>query len=398
MNGEKLNQSAQDYQHKSKLNAQHFNKNRFRSPRAKSSTDSQPTFLQKHWVGFAIISAACLLTAGFVYFMLNRIDFNTQTDTDLTLRKKPQPPKFYTQLSHQEVSDQVATTKPITAIMIGNSPDARPQSGLKDAELVFEAIAEGGITRFLCLYQTNKPQLIGPVRSLREYYVDWLTPFNASVAHVGGSREALNIVRNGRYRDIDQFFNGQFYWRASDRYAPHNVYTSFAKLDTLNAQRGYLNSEITMFKRQIFKSPAQLTQSKTTPQLPAAQNINFKISGPLYNVAYRYDPTTNQYRRQVGGRDHLDREKGQIAPNAVIAISTDMQHILEDGYRERITTIGQDKAYIFQNGQVIEGTWKKADRQQQIHFYDNQQQEIAINSGQVWISVIPKTSGKVTWQ
>ena len=107
--------------------------------------------------------------------------------------------------------------------MIENSPDARPQSGLKAAGVVYEAIAEGGITRFMALYQTSKPELIGPVRSLRMYYLDWFAPYSASIAHVGGSLNALTEARSGKYRDLDQFFNSQTYWRASDRYAPHNV-------------------------------------------------------------------------------------------------------------------------------------------------------------------------------
>ncbi|HEY5695624.1 MAG TPA: DUF3048 domain-containing protein, partial [Candidatus Saccharimonadales bacterium] len=113
-------------------------------------------------------------------------------------KPKPKPaPVYYSPLTGEKVADQAATLMPVTAIMIENSPDARPQSGIKQAGVVFEAIAEGGITRFLTLHQQDKPQMIGPVRSLRMYYVDWLAPFNASVAHVGGSLFALNEVRNG---------------------------------------------------------------------------------------------------------------------------------------------------------------------------------------------------------
>ncbi|MCA9340125.1 MAG: DUF3048 domain-containing protein, partial [Candidatus Saccharibacteria bacterium] len=90
----------------------------------------------------------------------------------------PQAPKFYSPLTGREVKDSAATTQAVTAIMIENSPDARPQSGLKQAGVVYEAIAEGGITRFLAIYQEAKPQLIGPVRSVRMYYIDWSAPYN----------------------------------------------------------------------------------------------------------------------------------------------------------------------------------------------------------------------------
>ena len=215
------------------------------------------------------------------------------------------------------------------------------------------------------------------------------TPFQPSVAHVGGSAEALKMIRNGSYRDIDQFFNGQYYWRATDRYAPHNVYTTFTKLDSLNKAKGYTSSTVDSFARQITKPPKESEIN--------VKNIDLKISGPLYNVRYTYDPKTNTYHRQVGGRAHLDREKGQIAPTTVIAIKTNMQRVLQDGYREQLTTIGQEKAYIFQNGQVIEATWKKPARDKQIRFYNNKNQEIAINTGQVWITAIPNASGQVSW-
>lgn len=119
-----------------------------------------------------------------------------------TTKKVVEKPKtiYYSPLSGEAVADQTAT-KAVTAIMLENSPDARPQSGLKDAEVVYEAVAEGGITRFLALYQQKQPETIGPVRSIRMYYVDWLTPYNASVAHVGGSAAALQLVRNGGYPD-----------------------------------------------------------------------------------------------------------------------------------------------------------------------------------------------------
>src|SRR5690606_11343443 len=148
-----------------------------------------------------------------------------------------------------EVKNKEATTQEVTAIMIENSPDARPQSGLKESGVVFEAIAEGGITRFQVLYQEDKPQLIGPVRSLRPYFVEWAAPFDASIAHIGGSYNALQEVRNGQYKDIDQFFNGDTYWRSTDRYAPHNVYTNFKNLDALNTKKGFTVSKFDGFPR-----------------------------------------------------------------------------------------------------------------------------------------------------
>ncbi len=104
-----------------------------------------------------------------------------------TPQPAPEPVKYYSPLTGMLVPDEATTKLAVTGMMIENSPDARPQSGIKDSGVVFEAIAEGGITRFLVLYQEQKPQLIGPVRSVRIYDLDWLAAFDASIGHVGGS-------------------------------------------------------------------------------------------------------------------------------------------------------------------------------------------------------------------
>ena len=304
-----------------------------------------------------------------------------------TVKPTP-PPKYYSPLTGELVKTQAATTKPATAIMIENSPDARPQSGLKNAEVVYEAVAEGGITRFLALYQQKEPGLIGPVRSLRMYYVDWLTPYNASVAHVGGSAAALKVVRSGGYRDIDQFFNPNSYYRSADRYAPHNVYTTFKRLKQLNASKGYKTSKPVPFDRADDK--AKLPQNAT--------QVSLDISGPLYNSSYKYNPKTKLYARSQAGAPHIDREDGQITAKVVIALRVNMQRVMEDGYRESIATTGKGEAMIFQNGNAIKATWRKNSRTDQLYFTDANRERIQLARGTTWISAIPTSGGNVTWQ
>jgi hypothetical protein len=297
-------------------------------------------------------------------------------------------PIYYAPLTGEVIESKDAASRAVTAIMIENSPDARPQSGLKDAEIVYEAVAEGGITRFLALYQQHQPSLIGPVRSLRLYYVDWLAPYDASIVHVGGSKAALQLVRGGGYRDVDQFFNSAFYWRASDRYAPHNVYTSFAKLNELNASKGYSSSAPKVFERaDDEKDPAQ-----------DATQISIKISGPLYNSSYAYDPSTRLYARSQAGAPHTDREAGQIQAKVVVALRVSMNRVMEDGYRESIATTGNGEATIFQNGHAIKATWHKDDRAGQLRFTDEAGQPVKLARGTTWISAVPLGGGAVSWQ
>lgn len=296
--------------------------------------------------------------------------------------------KYYSPLSGKQVDTDAATKQAVTGIMIENSPEARPQSGIKNSGVVFEAIAEGGITRFLVLYQQEKPQTIGPVRSLRLYDIDWLAAFDAGIAHIGGSARALAEIRNGSHKDLDQFFNSGSYWRANDRYSPHNVYTSFEKLDALNNTKGYTTSTFTGFSRTNGKPIAK----------PDATNINITISSGSYNSSYIYDAKTNTYARSQAGAPHADREDGQITPSVVIAIRINETSELQDGYREVITTIGSGNATIFQNGTAIAATWHKADQKSQINFTDVAGNDIPLVRGQTWISAVPNGAGDVLWK
>lgn len=333
--------------------------------------------------GVGLVLAASLIALSLLY--QKPIAINT---TPIPAKPKPVAQKFYSPLTGLLVADEAATKQPATAIMIENSPDARPQSGLKQSGVVYEAIAEGGITRFLTLHQQDKPQIIGPVRSLRPYYVDWLAPYNASVAHVGGSPEALAEVRNGNYRDIDQFFNAGSYWRSTDRYAPHNVYTSFEKLDALNAQKGYKESIFTGFTR---------TDGKAS-ETPDATSITINLSSALYNTTYAYDKASNTYLRSQAGGPHLDREDGQIAPSVVVAMKVAKNPAMEDGHHETITTIGSGEAVIFQNGVAQTVTWTKKDKGSQIIFTNAEGKDVPLVRGQTWIAAVPNGSGSVSWK
>ena len=277
-------------------------------------------------------------------------------------------------------------TRPITGIMIENSTDARPQAGLSQAGVVFEAIAEGGITRFLTLFQDSTPDNIGPVRSARPYYLEWALGFDAAYAHVGGSPEALSDIRTWGVRDLDQFFNSGAYHRISERAAPHNVYTSFATLNQLETAKGYTSSAFTSFPRKAEKAL----------KVPIAKSVDMGISGPTYNVHYDYNATTNSYNRSEGGAPHIDANtNAQISPKVAIGIVVPYS-IQSDGKHSNYGVIGSGQAYIFQDGGVTIGNWSKADDKSQITFTDSAGVAIPLDPGQTWITTV-KTAGNVTY-
>lgn len=352
---------------------------------------AKPNWFRRHkkLAIILIIISSLLVIGGAVsaYFLFNQPPKQVVNVTPQP-EPEPEPPKYYSPLTGNLVKNEAVTQQAVTGIMIENSPDARPQSGLKNSGVVFEAIAEGGITRFLVLYQEQKPQLIGPVRSVRMYYVDWVAAFNASIAHIGGSSRALAEVRNGNYRDIDQFFNAAYYWRATDRWAPHNVYTSFAKLDALNKAKGYTKSNFKGFTRKDSKAVEK----------PTATKIDVTISSATYNSHYSYNAKTNTYNRSQAGVAHKDRESGQISPRVVIVMEVAQSTVFEDGYRESIKAIGKGKATIFQDGTVKKVTWTKKSKKDQIVFTDSEGNDVPLARGQTWITAVPAGRGGVTWR
>ena len=369
-------------------------------PKSASSKRRHPAHRLRTWIhehpqhafgisGLIVIALAFAVAMGIYLFATPKDSPQPVVASKKTVVKKPAPTIYYSPLTGSKVANEAATTLPVTGIMIENSPDARPQSGLKQAGIVYEAIAEGGITRFLALYQENKPQLIGPVRSLRMYFLDWAAPYQASITHFGGSAASLAEVSNGNYRNLDLMNAGSsYYWRATDRYAPHNVYTSFDKLDALNASRQYTTSSFTAWPRQDGKAS----------DTPNASTVDIHVSGPLYDSHYVYDAATNTYLRNINGQPSVDREDGQLSPSVVIAMKVDMKLVLQDGYREDITTSGSGDAIIFQNGVATACTWQKNSRTDSLKFVDANGKEIPLNRGQTWVVAVPNGSGSVTWQ
>jgi hypothetical protein len=285
--------------------------------------------------------------------------------------------------------------RPVTGVMIENSDDARPQSGLQDAGVVYEAIAEGGITRFLALFQDATPQYIGPVRSLRPYYIDYAAPFQASIVHVGGSADALQEVQNGNFRNLDQSYNADYFTRITARDAPHNVYTSFAELDKLNASKDYTKSTFSTWPR---KADSKLAT-------PTAKTINFAISGPDFYAHYDYNASTNSYLRSEGGAPHKDLVNAsdttgvQLNPKVVIAIVVPESNGQLDSigaYYSNYADTGSGTAYVFQDGGYTIGTWTKASQTDQIQFTDSQGKSLKLDAGQTWISLV-STSSQVTY-
>ena len=251
-----------------------------------------------------VIAIIIVLLAGAVGLFLWQTKVSAPNTPKEEAKQEKETGPVRSELTGLETTTEKAK-RPITAVMVENSPEARPQSGLKDAGVVFEAVAEGGITRFVALYQEAQPDLIGPVRSIRPYFVEWAAGFDAGLAHVGGSELALKMVKSGDYVvDLDQFKAPEgIFWRSEDRVAPHNMYTKMSGLDKYMAKLDKKKSDFQSWDRQALKS------DKTESDLPAAQAIRLPVSTGIFEVSYHYDTASKTYQRFQGGEAHQDRVK-----------------------------------------------------------------------------------------
>ena len=271
------------------------------------------------------------------------------------------------------------------AIMIENAADAWPLSGLNKANLVIEAITEASIPRFVAIYANNeKIEKIGPVRSARPYYLDWIEPFQPVYMHVGGSPESLNLLRQGAYDliNLDQFFHYQYYWRDNKwRYAPHNVYTSSELIQQVLEDKELTTpADYQMWK---YKKDKDLEQRPEQ-----VQDITVLYTNDYYRVDWQYNREENNYiRYQYNKIQQMSDGEWIKAKNIIVQVNNMI--VLDSVGRKRITTIGEGKAWVFRDGQTIEGKWVKEAKEKRTIYYDNNNNEIVFNGGMTWIEIIP---------
>lgn len=283
--------------------------------------------------------------------------------------------------------DPDVATNPIFGAVVENHSDARPQSGLSEAGVVYEALAEGGITRFLAFFLDNRPASIGPVRSLRTYFVDWGLEFNAPVIHAGGNADALDEVGPLGLKDINALLGGpsQYFSRASDRVAPHNLYTTGSQIDA--ALKAYKYDSASSFTPNLRKSD-EPTNNPTHPDI----YIDYSYTG--YQVEYKYDQGCNCYNRFMAGAPHVDRNSGkqiQVKNVVVEYMPTNYGKTRFGEDTVLMGTPGSGKAVVFRDGGAVEGTWNKSAHNDRTKLLDAAGKEIPLDKGNTWYSIVPTT-------
>jgi DUF3048 family protein len=290
------------------------------------------------------------------------------------------------------VTPAAAARHPI-AVMIDDLSPARPQSGFNSASVVWQAPAEGGIPRYMMIFQETIPKAVGPVRSSRYYYIAWAAEERAVYAHAGGSPQALQTLRNQGNGQLvfnaDEFRWGKSFWRISTRFAPHNLYTDGKHLRAIAKSVGAKDKQV--------DSPWMFAPDLAQSIRPRGGRIQFGYRANA--IRYDYDWRTNTYLRSVtGSKRQIDAATGgRVAPKNVIVMLMKFGP-LGTGYnhgRLEATVIGQGTAWIATNGKTIKGTWRKASLTKPTQFFDSRGREVVLTVGQTFINVL-KTGSTVS--
>ncbi|MDO8581770.1 MAG: DUF3048 domain-containing protein [bacterium] len=239
-----------------------------------------------------------------------------------------------------------ATSRSV-GVLIDGMVDGRPTAGLSAAPLVWELPVEGGITRFLAVYPSDAlPEKVGPIRSLRPYVLDFASEVGALLMHVGGSPEALTRARTFPLERLNQFFDDRFFWRSTDRRAPHNVFTSQYLVTSAFTERKYA-------RESVFTPWRYQNESVVNAD---GNGVRVAYSTSSYTVEWRWNGS--RYERFMGGVRHQDEDGAAIDAKNVLVQFTSIE-ILDAIGRRRITTEGEGKALVLTAGSTHEATWKK---------------------------------------
>ena len=337
-------------------------------------------------ISCVIVGIVAILLVNTIYakfFIKENSDGTLQKTSLLTSLKKTEEKKVESPLSGVLYSESVAKKHPL-GVMIENHPDARPQSGLDKAEIVYEAITEGGITRFLGIFGPREADEVGPVRSARTFFVSWIQEYDGYYAHAGGSKDGLAQITSDNVMDLPHT-TGYFERQPRAGIASeHTLYTSIANLYKLAEAKKYdTNASFTSLQ---FKDDEELAKRG------AIEKITIPFSTESYEVQWLYDKTENIYKRVIAGVPHKDKTSGnQLTAKNIIIQTVARAPIALPGAKPtfKFTTEGSGKAIIMQDGQKVEGTWKKSTTSERTKFFDSTGAEIKFNRGVFWYEIVP---------
>lgn len=261
-------------------------------------------------------------------------------------------------------------------VTVENASPARPQAGLEYAELVYEFLVEGGITRFLALYYGDYPKKVGPIRSARPYLLEMASEFDPLYLHVGGSQEAYMLLRELKIHNLDELGPDRIYFfRISNRSPPYNLYTDLSLLKHLIEEGG------------SYDIPSWFSFGPSSSKGDQGE-ISINYWGG-YTVSYTYLGEEGRYLRYLNGRPHLTEGGVHLGAHNLLIFFTPTR-VLDEAGRLTMELQGKGPLLFFRDGFTIEGHWIK--EEERTYYVDKEGAELIFSPGQTWINVVPMST------
>lgn len=349
-----------------------------------------PTSTNKRsWKRVATISvvAVIIILLGIVlynrYYIGSKTESTSVSDDLLSKFKTENKVKLVeSPINGEKVSAADAARHPL-GVIIENTPDARPQSGLDKASIVYEAETEGGITRFLGIFGSNSGgnDEIGPIRSARSFFVDWVQEYDGYFTHAGQALDAGQKIAAEGVMDLSGYEGGtrtDYNGVASE----HTLYNKLSNLyDQAKSKKYSVNAKFTSLQ---FKDDATLDNRGMQNQITVGY-------GGDYTAIWNYDQETNIYKRSLGVNPHIMRHSNaQLTAKNIIVQVVNRTPLALPGAKPtyKFQTIGSGKGTVYADGKAADVTWKKEGKSR-TKFYDKDGVEIKFNRGVSWYEIVP---------
>lgn len=292
-------------------------------------------------------------------------------------------------LTGEWIDEELAKQRPVSC-MIGNTESALPQYGIGQAQVIYEAPVEGGLTRLMGIFQDYKNlEKLGSVRSSRLYYAYYSNGFDAIYLHYGQASYAQGFLESGQIDDL----NGLEYavdqaviYRDTSKKAPHNAYATgkglAAGIELKNYATEYEDGYEGCYRFAEDDAPVELSGSSVLDA--GAVQPGYQANRPYFE----YNPEDGlYYRYQYGSRQIDGNDSSQLAVKNIIMQNSSVRTLDSNGYLE-VTTTGEGSGWYVTNGKAIDITWKCSDNFSPAHYYDSNGNEITLNQGNTWVCII----------
>ncbi len=345
--------------------------------------------MNKKIIILVVILLIIVVASGIgVYFYLNNNN-NVNNDVDDTLNqgvlpelpKEPEikPGDYVESKMKENLTDERAV-----AVVVENHVDARPQSGLSEAYMVYEFVVEGGITRYLAIYRDSDASKIGPIRSARHHFFDYIFENDATFVHFGGSTKAYADLNTYNISNMDGMaLDGIRFYRDNSRYAPHNAYTNMTEITEYMDRYRTTSDDEGVFK---FSSNEVVLKDSDLAE-------KIKIEYPNEDVIYEYDEENKVYNRFIDEYIDTDRETSKQITVKNIVVQQVEYSTLTGVYAGKgvmeTDRIGTGKGYYITEGNMIEITWEKISMESNTVYKDLEGNEIILNDGNTYIQMQP---------